>query len=177
MKLKQPLTYKKYRRSARPKQISNISDPKLPNAPPIPWPQDVVKLPTVGALLYGLTLYEPLEIWTAAPRGNEIRASEENLWFLMVWTRTSLNISWNFRKFAFSKNHMAQHNSLQNNDRDMRPGPKWSSNKPWHTKNTAEARDLNKFRTCSVQSGPTYHQFHDRKTWSSCPLSAYYSTG
>ena len=57
MKLKQPLTYKKYRRIARSKQISRISGPKWPNVS-IPWPHDVVKLPTVCDLLFGLTPYE-----------------------------------------------------------------------------------------------------------------------
>jgi len=78
MKLKQPLTGNKYRRSARSKQILSIFGPKAAVAT-ISGPQDVAKLPTVGVLLFGLTLYESLEIRTAAPRGNEIRASEENL--------------------------------------------------------------------------------------------------
>ena len=38
------------------------------------------------------------------PHGNEIRASEENLWFFGVWALTSLNISWKFRKSTFCKN-------------------------------------------------------------------------
>ena len=150
MKLKQPLVYNKYRWSARPKQISSMFGSKKSSAT-ISWPQDVVKLPTVGVLLFRLTLYEPHEIWTAAPRGNQIRASEEKLWFFVLWTLTSLNISWNFRKLTFSKNHMWRHNSLQNNDRDMRTGPKWNSNHSWHTKNTTRTRDLNKFRAFLVQ--------------------------
>ena len=137
---------------------------------------DGVKLPTVGVLLFGLTLYEPHVGWTAAPRGNEIRASEENLWFFVVWTLTSLNISWNFRKLTFSKNHVARSNSLQNNDRDMRPGPKWSSNNPLRTTNTVGTRDLNKSWAFSGQRR-RWPQLRDRKTWSSCPLSAYYSSG
>ena len=76
----------------------------------------------------------------------------------------------------FSNGKSASHHSLQNNDRDVRPGPKGSPNNPWHRTNTAEARDLNKFRAFSVQSGRG-HQFHESKTWSSCPLSAYHSSG
>ena len=150
MNLKQPLTGIKYSRIKPFNEILRIFGPKWSNATKF-WPQDVVKLPPVGVLLFGLTLYESYVIWTAAPRGNEIRASEENLWFFVVWTLTSLNISWNFRKSSFSENHMWQANSLQNDDRDMRPGPKWTSNNPWHTKNTAEARDLNKSWAFSVQ--------------------------
>ena len=175
MKLKQSLTGIKYSRSNPFNEILRIFGPKWSNATKF-WPQDVVKLPPVGVLLFGLTLYESHVIWTAAPRGNEIRASEENLWFFVVWTLTSLNISWNFRKLTFSKNHVARHNSLQNNDRDMRPGPKWTSNNPWHRTNTAETCDLNKCQAFLVQSGPT-HQVNNRKTCSSCPLSAYYSIG
>ena len=174
MKLKQPLTGNKYSRSKPLNEILRIFGPMWSNATKF-WPQDVVKLPPVGVLLFGLTLYESHVIWTAAPRCNEIRASEENLWFFMVWTLTSLNISWNFRKLTFSKNHMCQVYSLQNDDRDMRPGSKWSSNNPWHTKNTAETRDLNKSCEFSVQRR-RWPQLRDRKTWSSCPLSAYYSS-
>ena len=175
MKLKRQLTYNKCRWNARIKQILSIFGPKASVAT-ISWPQDVVKSPTVGVLLFGLTLYESLEIWTAAPRGNEIRASEENLWFFVVWTLTSLNIPGNFRKLTFSKNHVWRSNSLQNNDRDVRPGPKWSSNNPWHRTNTVGTRDLNKSWAFSVQRR-RWRQFRDRKMWSSHPLSAYYSSG
>ena len=103
MKLKEPLTGKSSSRNKPFNQILRIFKPKGSNATKFS-PQDVVKFPPVGVLLFGLTLYESHEIWTAAPRGNEIRASEENLWFFVVWTLTSLNISWNFRKLTFSKN-------------------------------------------------------------------------
>ena len=146
MKLKQPLTGIKYSRCNPFNGILRIFGPKWSNATKF-WPQDVVKLPPVGVLLFGLTLYESHVIWTAAPRGNEIRASEENLWVFVVWTLTSLNISWNFRKFAFSKKHVWRHNSLQNNDRDMRPGPKWSSNNPSLGSNTAGTNELIKSMT------------------------------
>ena len=81
----------------------------------------------------------------------KIDAGEEQLCCFMVWTLTSLNTSWNFRKSTFSENHMHQANSLQNDDRDARPGPKWSSNNTVHTSNTAEAHDLNKSWAFSVQ--------------------------
>ena len=45
-------------------------------------------------------LYEPFEIWTAAPLGNEIRASEENSWISVPKPFTSFNI---FEIFEFSK--------------------------------------------------------------------------
>ena len=175
MNLKQPLTGNKYSRGKPFNEILRIVGPKWSNATKF-WPQDVVKLPPVGVLLFGLTLYESHVIWTAAPRSNEIRASEENLWFFVVWTLTSLNISWNFRKLTFSKNHMRQANSLQNKDRDMKPGPKWSSNNPLLVSNTPGTILLMKSWEFSVQSGRTPPN-SDHKTWSSCPLSAYYSSG
>ena len=175
MKLKQPITGIKYSRNNPFNEILRIFGPKLSNATKF-WPQDVVKLSPVGVLLFGLTLYESHVIWTAAPRGNEIRASEENLWFFVVWTLTNLNISWNFRKFTFFKNHVVQVNSLQNEDRDARPGPKWSSNNPLLGSNTPGTIRLMKSWEFSVQSCRTPPN-SDRKTWSSCPLSAYYSSG
>ena len=61
MKLKQPLTWIKYSRNKRINEIERIFDPKW-SIVPISWPPIVVKFATVGVLLFGLTLYESLEI-------------------------------------------------------------------------------------------------------------------
>ena len=47
--------------------------------------------------------------------------------------------------FRKKKTCLCRPSSLQNYDRDMRPGPKWSSNNPWPRTNTARTRDLNEF--------------------------------
>ena len=99
MKLKEPLTGKTSSRNKPFNQILRIFKSKAPNATKF-WPPDVVKYPPVGVLLFKLTLYESLEIWPAAPRSNEIRASEEISSLLVAKPFTSFNI---FEKFEFSK--------------------------------------------------------------------------
>ena len=89
------------------------------------------------------------------------------MWFFAVWTLTNLNASWNFRNSTSSEKWMRQPNSLPNDGRDMRPGPKWTSNNSWLETYTPGTNDLMKSQAFPVQICQV-PRFHDRKTWSSC---------
>lgn len=82
-----------------------------------------------------------------------------------------------FSKIAIFEKPRGPTNLLQKKKTRMPdPDQKWSSNNSWLELNTAGTRNVNKPWQCSVQRGPSF-RFRGSKTWPSCPLSAYYSTG